>query len=823
MEKNKGALSNLVVFLRFSDESDTIFEKPISYYETLFNDSTTGACSVYNYFKTASYNQLFWTSVFYPLADAEGKIISYQAQNSRGYYQKYSSINPDGYVDDELGMNRLYREQDLIKELSDYLDTIVPASAVIDADDNGVIDNICIIVSGKSAIGSSHLLWPHRSQLYIKSGSIQGKIVSEYIMLFDDANGYSSGIIPQAINAGVLCHEMSHTLGTYDLYHGSVRSDLNPIGVWDLMSDNLSTPQSMSAYTKYKYCKWIDEIPTISQPGLYTLNPLNGESKENIAYKISPIGSDQYFVVEYRKKEGFDIGLPESGLLIYRVDSRYSGNNAYNGTTKFDELYVFRPGGTTTSDGDIECAVFSSESGRTAFGGDAEEQPFYTNGDTAFFAIGNVSTCGETLTFELLPVASRIYLPTDTIILSGNENSTTAITVEADTTWQITSVPEWIDISPLQGSSGKTTLTLTTLTKNESDTSRRADILLTAIDEADVSATLTILQASGMILSPTNLQATQINGNVELSWSAPVSGFTVLSEDFENSASVDLWEIRHDSENPKTWIHATADNYTEVYDGTQAMKLEADFDYMHQDEWLISPVFSQGQLLDFHSKSIAPQKNNAHNFYYVLVSSDNGGTWDILYDLKTESTAINVYEEITLDLSPYQSDSMRIAFRGYDDDNEGLSYWWIVDGISIYPSADSSAILGYNIYRDGIKIATTDNCTFTDEDVPSDEMSYQVSAITQYGETALSSAVTIYMSSNITETTTNAPAYYYDWENGLLIVPDAKYVTLIRIDGQSIAPIVATKGYIDMNGYPKGFYIAHIVSTDKSCTLKFFK
>ncbi len=510
-------------------------------------------------------------------------------------------------------------------------------------------------------------------------------------------------------------------------------------------------------------------------------------------------------------------------MLIYRVDSRYSGNNAYNGTTKFDELYVFRPEGTTTSDGNIECAAFSSESGRTAFGGEAEEQPFYTNGDAAFFAIGNVSTCGETLTFELLPVASRIYLPTDTVILSGNENSTTAITVEADTTWQITSVPEWIDISPLQGSSGKTTLTLTTLTKNESDTSRRADILLTAIDEVDVSATLTILQASGMILSPTNLQATQVNGNVELSWSAPVSGFTVLSEDFENNASVDLWEIRHDSENPKTWIHATADNYTEVYDGTQAMKLEADFDYMHQDEWLISPVFSQGQLLDFHSKSIAPQKNNAHNFYYVLVSSDNGGTWNILYDLKTESTAVNVYEEITLDLSSCQSDSMRIAFRGYDDDNEGLSYWWIVDGISIYPSADSSAILGYNIYRDGIKIATTDSCTFTDEDILSDEMSYQVSAITQYGETALSSAVTIHMSSNITETTTNTPAYYYDWENGLLIVPDAKYVTLTRIDGQSIAPIVATKGCIDMNGYPKGFYIARIVSTDKSYTLKFFK
>ncbi len=74
-EENKGNLSNLVVFILFSDESDTIFEKPLSYYETLFNDSTTGTCSVYNYFKTASYNQLFWTSGFYPSADTEAKNI----------------------------------------------------------------------------------------------------------------------------------------------------------------------------------------------------------------------------------------------------------------------------------------------------------------------------------------------------------------------------------------------------------------------------------------------------------------------------------------------------------------------------------------------------------------------------------------------------------------------------------------------------------------------------------------------------------------------------------------------------------------------------
>lgn len=147
------------------------------------------------------------------------------------------------------------------------------------------------------------------------------------------------------MNTGVICHEMSHSLGTYDLYH--VNDDLNPVGVWDLMSDNLLVPQQMSAYTKYRYCGWIDEIPEISEPGTYVLNPVGGEKKENVAYKIRPIGSEEYFVVEYRRKEGstFDSGLPESGLLVYRINPAYTGGNVnYNGTTRLDEVYVFRAG-----------------------------------------------------------------------------------------------------------------------------------------------------------------------------------------------------------------------------------------------------------------------------------------------------------------------------------------------------------------------------------------------------------------------------------------------------------------------------------------------
>ena len=45
-----------------------------------------------------------------------------------------------------------------------------------------------------------------------------------------------------------------------------------------------------------------------------------------MAYKIKPVGSEEYFVVEYRRREAarFDGGLPESGLLVYRINPAYT-------------------------------------------------------------------------------------------------------------------------------------------------------------------------------------------------------------------------------------------------------------------------------------------------------------------------------------------------------------------------------------------------------------------------------------------------------------------------------------------------------------------
>lgn len=810
-EKNKGNLSNLVCFVRFLDEdNDEMFERPFSAYEQLFNDDTQGANSVYNYFREASYGQLAWKSSFFPEA-VDGRVISYRASRERGYYKEKSSINELGYEDD---VDKAAREQALIREVAAWLSDALPEDASLDADDDGIVDNMCIVLSGRSELSNRHLLWPHRSDLALpdeKAIYIKGKKLVGYLMVFDDANGWAS-LEPVPLNTGVICHEMSHSLGTYDLYH--VNDDLNPVGVWDLMSDNLLVPQQMSAYTKYRYCGWIDEIPEISEPGTYVLNPVGGEKKENVAYKIRPIGSEEYFVVEYRRKEGstFDSGLPESGLLVYRINPAYTGGNVnYNGATRLDEVYVFRPGGTVTADGNIEKAALSEESGRTAFGGDAEVKPFYSDGTVARFALTHISSCGETLSFNLENLGHQIKLSEEAVTLGGVAGDKLELSVEADVDWIVSGLPDWLKLAPQQGEAGKTTVTLETLTENATAQTRKAELAFTSPSDAGLKTILTVHQQSNVILPPSGLSARVTeDGKVELAWTAPQEGTPVLSDGFEDTANPNGWVIQNAGDRGWTWQEA-AKNYM-PYSGNYSMYMKSAWEDAHQDERLISPVFAYGRELSFWSKSIAPQKNVKDQYYYVEVSTDGGETWTPVYDLIKDCDVLNQYVKITIDLSAYQSDRMRVAFHAYDTNDVGLSYWWQIDDVEIYSAPSETMVEGYAVYRNGVKLGETPDVTFTDAEPLAGENIYTVRATGRFGETFDSEAAVLMYDPSGVETVGMIPDVTVRTVQGRVVVQSSvplEQVRLVTVGGMQAA-LARPKGNVcifDVSGMSRGLYL----------------
>jgi M6 family metalloprotease-like protein len=386
----KGIINNLVVFIRFSDSPD--FVQNIDYFKKMFNSKAPGDSSLYAYYWEASYNKLTIDSTFYP-APAGVTILSYQDSRARGYYQPYNAgCNPDGYQNDVM---RRTREHTLLVNAVNAVGSQVPTGLNIDGDNDGMVDNVCFIVQG-DVTGWSSLLWPHRWSLYSYKVEINGKQVWTYNFQLETSMN-KSGV-------GVLAHEMFHSLGAPDLYHYNYNKDVSPAWKWDVMNYNLNPPQHMTAYMKFYYGKWIDSLAPITTSGTYTLNPLT--SSENNAYKIaSPYKSTEYFVVEYRKKTGtFENSLPDEGLLVYRINTDQSGKGNREGNYDggiYDELYVFRPGGTVTENGNPGKAPFSANSGRTEINDYTDPSSFLSNGDAGGLLISNVESLGDTIRFKV--------------------------------------------------------------------------------------------------------------------------------------------------------------------------------------------------------------------------------------------------------------------------------------------------------------------------------------------------------------------------------------------------------------------------------------
>lgn len=797
---NKGDLANLVCFVRFADETQgSVFARPFSEYASLFNDNAPEALSMYNYFRVSSYGQLSWRTTFFPSPQGD-QVMAYQSKLERGYYQPYSAgINESGYKDDVAAAARL---QALALEVADYLDRTLPADQVIDADGDGFIDNVTLVLSGSSAISAKQLLWPKRMDILTAPGKeayIHGKRFVGYLMVFDDANGYKNvmlqGLTPMPLSLGLICHESAHSLGTYDLYHAA--DNLNPVAGWDLMSDQGIQPQQMTVFTKMKYGRWVESIPEISAPGVYTLNPVGGSTAEQIAYKIKPVGHDEYFVVEYRKKSTFDSTVPESGLIVYRINPNTgNGNVNYNGKTVLDELYVLRPGGSLTSDGNIALAAFSKESGRTALGGGAAQKPFYSDGTEANFSISNVSACGETISFTLGQSEKRITLTDTTLTLNGAAGSAGSLTVASDVTWTLGQLPEWLSASAAGGSAGSTELTFTAATENTAAQSRVATLTLTDSEGLGLVRTITVAQRSNTLAEPQALKAVATGEGVQLSWNAVPVGTKMLSEDFENTANPNGWVMSNLGGRGWHWQqHSSA---YKAFEGSYSGAMWSAWDDEHQDETLTSPTLKNASTLVFRSNTTGMGRFPTNNpqEYNVEVSSDNGATWTVLVDVRTlaGTEMSNKYMEVALDLTPYASEEMKVRFHAFDkplnpDKPLGLSYNWMVDNIELY-GAGSLTLSGYNIYRNGVLVGTSQTPSFVDTSAPAGEAVYTVTAMSSIGESSPSAPVTVAVPTGISHA---------------------------RADGGRVVAVYTLGGVrlgTNLTALPKGVYVVKSVGAD---------
>ena len=313
--------------------------------------------------------------------------------------------NPICYHDGETAD----REFSMLERAIYYVADQVPDTLDLDYNGDGMVDNVVFVIKGTPGEWAS-LLWPHRWCIYDRYVMLRDLRVYDFNLQLEQG-GY--------FNVSTLCHEMCHSLGAPDLYH--YNGGIDPVGSWDLMCGTAEPPQHQGSYVKYKYGNWIDEIPVIDAYGTYELEAVSWEGNRRNAYRIQ-LTADQSLLLEYRNDQDiFDSNVPDGGLLIYRIDTRYDGNAGWNGTDVFDEVYLFRPDGDVNNAGNLNQANFCAERNRTEFNQYTNPHIFLTNGQPIDWqgAIYDISVRGDRMSFTYGPL-NHIPAPTH---FAANVNS----------------------------------------------------------------------------------------------------------------------------------------------------------------------------------------------------------------------------------------------------------------------------------------------------------------------------------------------------------------------------------------------------------------
>ncbi len=168
-------------------------------------------------------------------------------------------------------------------------------------------DGIYFIYAGDRVQTSrGGLYWPHRASV-----THQGKRWAYFII---QEGGSRMGTI------SVVAHEFGHMLGLPDLYARPENPGSEGLGRWCAMSEQLGNgrPQHFGAWCK-EQLGWIKPVlidPRV--PQRLVLAPIEDSPKECFKVLVRPDGSE-YFLLENRRKKGFDQDLPAEGLLIWRV------------------------------------------------------------------------------------------------------------------------------------------------------------------------------------------------------------------------------------------------------------------------------------------------------------------------------------------------------------------------------------------------------------------------------------------------------------------------------------------------------------------------
>ena len=283
--------------------------------EQIINAMLRGNKSVGQYFRDQS------NGLYEPEFDVYG---IYKLSQNREYYGGHS--NDDN--DKALGA--------LVTEACQKAAADGVSFKPFDTNDDDYCDVVIVIYAGvgEAQASTTHpeAIWPCNWNLssaayYGQGGNgafrpSNGDPLVETFAVFNELHGDNDNTTT-IDGIGTFAHEFGHCLGLPDFYDTAYGGHYG-MGYWDIMcsgcyNNDTYTPIGYSAYEKV-FMGWINYITP--QPGTYYILPTwnqKSAATDKAVCVTSNLNENEYFIFEYRRKQGWDRYMDGEGILVTHI------------------------------------------------------------------------------------------------------------------------------------------------------------------------------------------------------------------------------------------------------------------------------------------------------------------------------------------------------------------------------------------------------------------------------------------------------------------------------------------------------------------------
>ena len=380
--------------------------------------------------KTAEEFDAMLNSPGYNANGAVGSVLDYYRDNSFGSFTPQFEVLGPVNLNHELayyGENISTDDdaEDMQPELAlihaaQKLDASVDFSRY-DNDGDGTVDFVLFYYAGfdeaQTWPSGTDNIWSHAWYLSSSSVSLSDRtfdnVKLDRYFCTSELKGESGTTM---CSIGTTVHEFAHTLGLPDFYDTNYATNGSAGGtyVYDVMCDgsynsNMVRPPYFTA-EELMEIGWLNSIPEITvTSGTLTIEAINYPgASQYTAYKTETGVTNEYFIYEVRRGEGWDTGL-QPGMLVYHVDkssNRVSGSVRASSLWSSNEVNIYSshpccyivPAAAQTSynyTGSSANIPFPGNSGKTTY------TPTAWNGNDIGFTFKNIAYANGVVTMTV--------------------------------------------------------------------------------------------------------------------------------------------------------------------------------------------------------------------------------------------------------------------------------------------------------------------------------------------------------------------------------------------------------------------------------------